>query len=80
MEYNKESFLAGIAVGRALKGWGGGGTGGDVPGGDGPGGTGGCGAPGCGFGIIFGAELLFEYGGKVLENPAIVFEILTEEA
>lgn len=58
MDYNKESFLAGIAVGRRLKGW--------------SGGAGDAGGSGDGMGIIFDLNPLFSYTGKVFAITDIV--------
>lgn len=64
MEYDKNSFLAGLAVGRRL-GW----NGGETPAGGGH-----------STGVISGAILVHGFTGKVLVNADIVFGELTEEA
>lgn len=71
MDYNKDSFLAGIAVGRRLKGWSGG-----------PGG-GGSTEKDDRKGIIFNRYMTFIYSdnGKVFDASAFIFgEEYTEEA
>lgn len=66
MNYDKNSFLAGLAVGRKL-GWNDGEPSSDT------GST-------TGTKIIFGTNLVYVYTGKVLANADIVFGELTEEA
>ena len=70
MDYNKDSFLAGIAVGRRLKGWSGG-----------PGG-GGSTEKDDRKGIIFNRDMTFIYSdtGKVFDASAFIFGEYTEEA
>lgn len=71
MDYNKDSFLAGIAVGRRLKGWSGG-----------PGGGGGSIEKDDRKGIIFNRDMTFIYGdtGKVFDASAFIFGEYTEGA
>lgn len=65
MEYNKDSFLAGIAVGRRLKGWAGGvGEGGNA---------------GNNFGIIFGINPTYDFRGKVLDVTSVIHGDYIEE-
>lgn len=66
MTYNKDSFLAGIAVGRRLKGWAGGDAGISPPG-------------GTGSGIIFDKNMTFSYPGIVMEVTTIIFGEYIEE-
>lgn len=70
MEYNKDSFLAGIAVGRRLKGWSGGKA--DAGGGSSP-------SSGVGMGIIFDKDYVRVYDGKVIGLTEIVHEQYNKE-
>lgn len=67
MEYDKDSFLAGIAVGRRIKGWSGGS------------GSGGGGGGSIGNGLIFSPFLTIGLQGKLLDVPVIIYGTFVEE-
>lgn len=64
MNYDKNSFLAGLAVGRKL-GW----NGVEHPA-----------EGGHNTGVVSGTDLVYRYTGKVFADAGIVFGELTEEA
>lgn len=59
MDYDKNSFLAGVSVGRTLKGW--------------ACGSGSGGVPSLGGGVLYSdAGLSIGYTGAVLSHPAVI--------